>query len=611
MRPLAQALAAGAASAACFCAGDALAAAAAASGFPACDAPVLLSAIPETGLAAEPMALAVGLMAACIPWAVWARSLVRAGTYRQGEEHGSARWGTLKEGRAFMDSKDPSNNILLSRDFALALKPKRFDLKHDRNRNVCVLGGPGSGKTRYYVKPNLMQANADFLVTDPKGTLLGDVGWMLEDAGYDIRTFDTTDFSRSMHYNPLSYVKDQADILVFVECLIKNTTPDDRKGSDPFWENSERLLYTALVAYLVYHARPEERNLNSLMLLLSLAEAREEDESYMSPLDLIFEELETGMRFMERGRGREAREERPSTTGATGAGSASPSPATRRRTSRCRTTRAFKVAAGKTLKSIIISCNVRLKPLSVDAVSDLVAYDEMALDSLGSGERAATPSSRACRTRTRLSTSLFALLMWQATSVLYKTALARFGGSLKRPVHFLLDEFGNIGTVPDFERVIATARSRNVSFSIILQSASQLERAYKKEGAKTILDCCDTVVFLGGKSTETNEMISKMVGKQTVKVLTESDSRGANRSTTQNYNVIERDLMTPDEVGRLPRDESIVLISGTYPLKGAKYRIEEHPSYPEVDPGHAGAKHEERFDFKEYRERRGGDAPMR
>ena len=199
MRPLAQALAAGAASAACFCAGDALAAAAAASGFPACDAPVLLSAIPETGLAAEPMALAVGLMAACIPWAVWARSLVRAGTYRQGEEHGSARWGTLKEGRAFMDSKDPSNNILLSRDFALALKPRRFDLKHDRNRNVCVLGGPGSGKTRYYVKPNLMQANADFLVTDPKGTLLGDVGWMLEDAGYDIRTFDTTDFSRSMH----------------------------------------------------------------------------------------------------------------------------------------------------------------------------------------------------------------------------------------------------------------------------------------------------------------------------------------------------------------------------------------------------------------------------
>ena len=184
MRPLSQAIAVSAASIACFCAGDALASAASASGFPRCDALVLLSEMLETGLTSEPMALAVGLMAACVPWAVWARRLVRAGTYRQGEEHGSARWGTLKEGRAFMDGKDPANNILLSRDFALALKPKRFDLKHDRNRNVCVLGGPGSGKTRYYVKPNIMQKNADFFVTDPKGTLLGEVGWTLADAGY-------------------------------------------------------------------------------------------------------------------------------------------------------------------------------------------------------------------------------------------------------------------------------------------------------------------------------------------------------------------------------------------------------------------------------------------
>ena len=579
MRPALQALATCAASIACFLAGDAAASAAAASGFPSCGAATLLSAVPATGVTADPMALAVGLMAACIPWAVWARSLVRAGTYRQGEEHGSARWGTLKEGRAFMDSKDPSNNILLSRDFALALKPRRFDLKHDRNRNVCVLGGPGSGKTRYYVKPNLMQKNADFLVTDPKGTLLGEVGWMLEGAGYDIRTFDTTDFSRSMHYNPLAYVEDQADILVFVECLIKNTTPDDRKGSDPFWENSERLLYTALVAYLVYHARPEERNLNSLMLLLSLAEAREEDESYMSPLDLIFEELETGMRYMERMRPRAATGERPFDDGGDWGWVRVGEPHDAGEDFALSNYRAFKVAAGKTLKSIIISCNVRLKPLSVDAVSQLVSRDEIALDELGSGEgRHAIFASMSDSDSTF--DFLFALLMWQATSVLYKTALGRFGGALRRPVHFLLDEFGNIGTVPDFERVIATARSRNVSFSIILQSASQLERSYEKEGAKTILDCCDTVVFLGGKSTETNEMVSKMIGKQTVKVLTESDSRGANRSTTQNYNVIERDLMTPDEVGRLPRDESIVLISGTYPLKGRSTASRSIPPTP-------------------------------
>lgn len=610
MRPGAQAAVATAASIGCFVAGNALAGASSLSGFPACGAADLIAAVPAAGLSAEPMPLAVGLLCACAPWAVWAHSLMRAGTYRQGEEHGSARWGTLREGRSFMDVKDPSNNILLSKDFGLALKPKRFDLKRDRNRNVCVLGGPGSGKTRYYVKPNLMQKNADFFVTDPKGTLIGDVGWMLEDAGYDIRTFDTTDFSRSMRYNPLAYVRDEADILVFVECLIKNTTGDDRKGGDPFWENAERLLYTALTAYLVHHARPEERNLNSLMLLLSLAEAREEDESYISPLDLVFEELETGMRYMERGRSRKSEGERPFDDGGDWGWVRVSEPHDAAEDFALSNYRAFKVAAGKTLKSIIISCNVRLKPLSVDAVSRLISCDEMALDKLGSGEgKHAVFASMSDSDSTF--DFLFALLMWQTTSVLFRTALERHAGALPRPVHFLLDEFGNIGTVPDFERVIATARSRNVSFSIILQSQSQLERAYEKEGAKTIVDCCDTVVFLGGKSTETNETISKMVGKQTLKVATLSDSRGANRSTTQNYNVIERDLMTPDEVGRLPRDEAIVLISGTCPLKGRKYRIEEHPSYPEIDPGHAGAAHGKRFDFNEYRKRKGGDEPMR
>lgn len=470
--------------------------------------------------------------------------------------------------------------------------------------------GPGSGKTRYYVKPNIMQKNADFFVTDPKGTLLGEVGWTLEDAGYDIRTFDTTDFSRSMHYNPLAYVSDQADILVFVECLIKNTTADDRKGADPFWENSERLLYTALVAYLVYHAKPEERDLNSLMLLLSLAEAREEDESYMSPLDLIFEELETGMRFMERGRGQSAQGERPFDDGGDWGWVRVSEPHDQKEDFALSNYRAFKVAAGKTLKSIIISCNVRLKPLSVDAVSELISYDEMALDVLGSGEgKHAIFASMSDSDSTF--DFLFALLMWQATSVLYKTALARFGGSLKRPVHFLLDEFGNIGTVPDFERVIATGAlaQRELQHH---PAVGKPARARLQEGRREDHPGLLRHRGVPGRQVHRDQRDGLEDGRQaTVKVLTESDSRGANRSTTQNYNVIERDLMTPDEVGRLPRDESIVLISGTYPLKGAKYRIEEHPFYPEVDPGHAGARHEERFDFKEYRERRGGDAPMR
>mgnify|MGYP002237485895 CR=1 FL=1 len=271
MRPLSQAIAVSAASIACFCAGDALRAQRA---HRASRGATLSSFCPKCSKRGSRQS-----HGACRGAHGSLRPLGDLGTQPRARGHVPTgrgtwfgRWGTLKEGRAFMDRKDPANNILLSRDFALALKPKRFDLKHDRNRNVCVLGGPGSGKTRYYVKPNIMQKNADFFVTDPKGTLLGEVGWTLEDAGYDIRTFDTTDFSRSMHYNPLAYVSDQADILVFVECLIKNTTAEDRKGADPFWENSERLLYTALVAYLVYHAKPEERDLNSLMLLLSLAE---------------------------------------------------------------------------------------------------------------------------------------------------------------------------------------------------------------------------------------------------------------------------------------------------------------------------------------------------
>ena len=391
MRPLSQAIAVSAASIACFCAGDALASAASASGFPRCDALVLLSEMLETGLTSEPMALAVGLMAACVPWAVWARRLVRAGTYRQGEEHGSARWGTLKEGRAFMDGKDPANNILLSRDFALALKPKRFDLKHDRNRNVCVLGGPGSGKTRYYVKPNIMQKNADFFVTDPKGTLLGEVGWTLADAGYDIRTFDTTDFSRSMHYNPLKYVKTDTDILSFVNCYIMNTNGDGKAG-DPFWENSEKMLYTSLIALLRDWFPPEDYNLSNLLTLLSMAEARENDENFKSPLDLLFLQIEEGKRYIPSEGGAPAPSMGVSglsrsfgTGNATGDSDWSWEPTNLKRNSdgvrpadcgglspdedfALMNYKNFKVAAGKTLKSIIISCNVRLAPIATAGV---------------------------------------------------------------------------------------------------------------------------------------------------------------------------------------------------------------------------------------------------
>ena len=561
-----------------------------------------LSRIPEHGLSADPLPLAVGAAVACMPWLAWARYLIRAGSYRNGEEHGSSRWGSIKEGKAFSDIREPRNNVILTKDFFMALTREKFDQAVDRNHNYMVIGGPGSGKTRYYVKPNLMQMNCSYFVTDPKGTLLGELGWMFEGAGYRIITFDTTDFQRSMHYNPLEYVDGQARILTFVECLIKNTTGDNQHSGDPFWENAERLLYTALISYLMEHCRPQDRNLNGLMTLLALAEAREDNEGYMSPLDMLFHELETGRRYVKSVQAASDAKERSFADSSEWRWVSVSHPVDPEEDFALSNYKAFKVAAGKTLKSIIISCNVRLKPLSIKEVSELLSYDEMGLGTIGAkGDKTVIFASMSDTDSTY--DFLFALLMWQSMDVLYRRALDDYGGRLPVPVHFVMDEFANIGRVPDFEKMIATARSRNVMISVILQSVSQLEKAYEREGAKTIMDCCDTTLFLGGKSTETNEMVSKMVGKQTVKVQSVNDSHGANPSVTRNYNVIERDLMTPDEVGRMPRDQAIVLISGTYPLKGPKYDITRHPSYPQVDPGHKGAVHENRFDFSRYRER--------
>ena len=598
-----QALLAGAGSAAAFVAGDAYTAALQSMGGPLADnVTAAIAQIPATGLSADPLPLCVGAAAACVPWVAWSRWLMGHGKRRDGEEHGSARWGTRSEGRAFMDLRHPDNNLLFTADYGLALKREKFDLEHDRNHNVMVIGGPGSGKTRYYVKPNLMQLNSCYFVTDPKGTMIGDVGQMFADAGYRIVTFDTTDLARSDPYNPLRYVKTQAQVLTFVECLIKNTTGDDKHSGDPFWENAERLLYTALTAYLLDHCPPGNRNLNGLMLLLSLAEAREEDESYMSPLDMLFEELETGRRYMP-GAGAAAPDVFSNDLDAAGDGwgwRQVANPTDPEEDFALSNYKAFKVAAGKTLKSIIISCNVRLKPLSIRELSRLLETDGMGLDTLGAaGDKTVVFASMSDTDSTF--DFLFALLMWQAMDVLCRRALDEHGGSLPEPVHFVLDEFANIGRVPDFEKMIAVARSRNINISVIVQSASQLERAYEREGAKTITDCCDTTLFLGGKSTETNEMISKMAGKQTIKVENVSDSRGANPSTTRSWQMAERDLVTPDEVGRLSRGDAILLINGAYPLRGPKYDITKHPRYAQVDPGHRGAAHSEKFDLRTHR----------
>lgn len=554
------------------------------------------------GLSSEPMALCVGFCLVCAIWIAYARYLVNAGEHRAGEEHGSSRWATRREAEAFSDARDPDNNIILTRKCRLAMSKARFDIKTDRNKNVLVIGGSGSGKTRYYVKPNLMQLNASYFVTDPKGTLIADMGHLFVEAGYSIRTFDTIDFARSNHYNPLSYVKSEADILTFVECLIKNTTGDKGQAADPFWENAERLLYTSLVAYLIYHCPEEDRNIPGLLTLLGLAEAHEDDERYKSPLDMLFDELETGKRLVPPvGASAFDSESRDFLNGRGGCSWVEIGPATRPEDDFALSNyKAFKTAAGKTLKSIIISCNVRLKPLSIKEVSELLSCDEMHLDALGD-ESSKTVIFASMSDTNSTFDFIFAMLMWQAMDVLCNTALLRFGGSLPTPVHFILDEFANIGTVPDFERTIAVVRSRNISCSIILQSLSQLKAAYD-DSAQTITDCCDTLLFLGGKSTETNREISEAIGKQTLSTLSVNDSRGSNSSTTRNYAKGERDLMQASEVGRLPRDEAIVMISGSFPMRDKKYVLEEHPRYASVDPSHSGATYDTPFDFRRYRE---------
>lgn len=556
--------------------------------------------IAANGLSAEPAAMATGLVAACAVWVAWAYAISHGRAERSGEEHGSARWGTRREGRRFMDLENPRNNVILTEHFGMAMSRPDHDRRYERNRNVLVIGGSGSGKTRGYVEPNIMQMNSNYLVTDPKGETLPRMGRMLEEGGYEVASFNTVDFSASMHYNPLAYIRDEADILEFVTCLIENTTGEGKQAQDPFWENAERLLYVALIGYLVKHCPERDRSLSGLVTLLSLAKAKESDEDFRSPLDLLFEEVETGVRTI-------AEDDSPTCAfDPSRRGSFSPSGAGVRRIRVADPVdvdddfcllhyKMFKDAAGKTLKSILVSCNTRMEPFAIPQVRELVSYDEMALDRLGD------PGSKCAVFAVMSDTSslysfLFAIMLWQTMNMLCERALKDFGGSLPTPVHLLLDEFANIGKLPDVERMVAVIRSRNISMSVVLQSQSQLKARYGDDAA-TIVDCCDTTLFLGGKSTETVKEISETVGKETVGTVTWNESRGAMPSSTRNWNTVERDLVQGAEVAKLPRDMAIVLIAGTDPLKDRKYDIETHPMWPQAYPGHPGALFDDPYDF--------------
>lgn len=545
-----------------------------------------------------PMPLALALAAAALIWAAWAWSIMNAGNFRYGEEHGSARFATPKEMRAYGDWKDLYNNVILSQDVKVRFQNPTHE-KIETNNNYCIIGGSGSGKTRYVVMPNMMQANANVLLTDPKGTTIYDAGNFYEAMGYEIRTFNTIDPSESHHFNPLDprYITNHAEITQFVNTLIKNTTAEGKSGGDPFWEKAEALLYTALVAYLVDHVRPEDRNLAGLLQLLALANASEEDEGYMSPLDWIFNELETGMRLQRKPK--PVADEPPDSflnpandvlrnPGEASSGTVEKEwvkvgePHAPEDDFALNTYKQFKAAAGKTLKSIIISCNARLKPLDIAEVRELLREDDLHLDEMGDAGRKIAVFASMSDTDSTFD-FLFALLMQCSVNTLCNVALKRYGatngGALPRPVHFIFDEFANIGRIPDFERTIAVTRSRNIAITMIMQSESQAKENYGDNNTQTILNCCDSMAFLGGTDPGTLESISKMIGKETVTTLTHGETRGQGKSGSSNYGLVERDLMQPNEIRQLPKDEMIVLMAGGMPYVGKKFAQDTHPRY--------------------------------
>lgn len=589
-------------------------------------------ALPGTGalIRARPLfidtqatSLLAGLGVFIIIWLIWLRYAAFIGNYRAGEESGSARWGTKREGLAFLDRTNADNNLLFTKNYGLAIHRPKFDEELDRNLNVLVVGGSGSGKTRRYVIPNICQLNTNFFITDPKGTLLPETGYLLTENGYEVKAFNTIDVEKSLHYNPLAYVKTDTDILSFVNCYIMNTIGENKTG-DPFWENAEKLLYTALIALLRDWFPPEDYTLPGLLTLLSLAEAREEDETFKSPLDLMFLQIEEGRRYTKVG------------------GGSAPSPAFAGGLSRgfgtggqkgewawepsrfCRNSdgtrpadcgglspdedfalmnyKNFKVATGKTLKSIIISCNVRLAPIVTSGIRDLLSKDEMGLDTLGDPGRKIAVFGILSDTDKTLS-FLFAIMMWQCIDQLCRKALMVYRGRLPTPVHFIFDEFANIGTIPQIEETIAVVRSRNIGISIILQSIAQLESKYDKK-AQTIIDCCDTTVFLGGKSNSTNKEIAEMIGKQTIHQVTYNESSGQSPSASKNMQIQGRDLIDAAEIGKMSRKKAIVLIAGANPFVDDKYDPSDHRRYCYVvDERNPRRLYKDSFDFQEYRQR--------
>lgn len=464
--------------------------------------------------------------------------------YKKGAEYGSAKWGDVKTDLKGMYNSEPNDNILFSQNTKLALNDSKIDFKYRRNKNVGVIGGSGSGKTRFFVKPNMLQMNASFVCTDPKGTIINEIGMALRYKGnYKIKVLNTVNFTKSMKYNPLHYVKNEQDILKLVETIISNTSGQGDTKED-FWVKSEKLLYQAYLSLIRDFFPKEEQNLTTLMDLLSYSTVKEKDEDFENEVDILFKDLET---------------DNPNHFAV-------------------KQYKAFKLASGKTAKSILISCATRLAPLNIPAVRELLSVDELQLDTLGNEGRKTALFVIVPDTDATFN-FIVAIMYSQLFNMLCTIADEKHRGVLPTHVRFMLDEFANIGVIPNFDKLIATIRSRNISATIILQTFSQLKSIYK-ENADTIIGNCDTTVFLGGKEKSTIKSLSEDLGKETINDYNESKTRSNADSFGQNFTKLGRELMTQDELLTMPRDTCIVQILGLHPFKDKKYDLTKHPLYP-------------------------------
>ena len=460
--------------------------------------------------------------------------------FRQGVEYGSARWGTPADIKPYVD-EDPDNNIILSQTERLTMSSRPKNPKYARNKNILVIGGSGSGKTRFFIKPSLLQRHSSYVVTDPKGTLLVECGRMLERGGYAIRSLNTINFKKSMHYNPFVYIRSEKDILKLANTIIANTKGEGEKSGEDFWVKAERLYYQALIGLIWYEAPDEEMNFGTLLELINASEAREDDENFKNAVDYLFEELEA---------------KDPDHFAV-------------------RQYKKYKLAAGKTAKSILISCGARLAPFDIRELRELMSYDELELDTLGDRKTAlfviiSDTDDTFNFVVSIMYTQLFNLLCDKADDV--------YGGHLPVHVRCLLDEFANIGQIPKFDKLIATIRSREISASIVLQSQSQLKAIYK-DSADTIVGNCDTTIFLGGKENSTLKEMSEMLGKETIDLFNTSDTRGTSRSYGINYQKTGKDLMTKDELAVMDGGKCIVQVRGVRPFLSDKYDITKHKRY--------------------------------